>query len=145
MTIHAVIYSKPNCVKCKMTGERLQEVMRVKHEHLFDGNDEWSTKKIEKFKEQGYGSFPVVRIYDDESGTRLDDWCDFRPDLIHKYVNMATKGIEKPIKKRFVVSASSHINYDVMAESFEEAEEIFKANKRGDGVSWNINEISEVE
>ena len=78
MTVHAVIYTVPNCQKCKMTERILREVMRVKMEHLFDGNDTWSEAKIEKFRQQGYGSFPVVRIYSDETGKRLDDWCDLQ-------------------------------------------------------------------
>lgn len=89
MTIHAVLYSTPNCQKCRMTNDRLSKVMRVKHEQLFNGNDEWSSKKIEKFRDQGYGAFPVVRIYNDETGERIADWCDFRVDQISKYVKMA--------------------------------------------------------
>ncbi len=86
MTVHAVVYTKPNCVKCRMTEEKLRESMRVKTEHLFTGkNDDWSDKKLEKFRQRGYMSFPVVRIYDDETGERLDDWSDFRIDRITKW------------------------------------------------------------
>lgn len=63
MTIHAVLYSTPNCQKCRMTNDRLSKVMRVKHEQLFNGND--------------------------ETGERIADWCDFRVDQISKYVKMA--------------------------------------------------------
>ena len=73
--IHAVVYTKPNCVKCKMTMAQLTAHMRVKQEALFTENDDWSEKKLEKFKAQGYLSMPVVRIYDGDK--RLDDWSDF--------------------------------------------------------------------
>jgi len=89
MNIHAVIYTKPNCPKCRMTENKLRESMRVKTEHLFEGNEEWSQRKLEKFREQGYASMPVVRIYYDDTGKRLDDWCDMRIDLIHKWKGVA--------------------------------------------------------
>lgn len=89
MTIHAVVYSRPNCPKCKLTIKQFEKVMRIKHEQLFEDNDEWSERKIQKFRDQGYGAFPVVRIYNDDTGERLDDWCDFRPDKLHKYKNLA--------------------------------------------------------
>lgn len=85
MSVHAVVYKKPQCMKCKMTEKQLESLMPVKEEPLFEGNDEWSYKKLDKFRNQGYGSMPVVRIYDDETGERLDAWADFRADLISKW------------------------------------------------------------
>lgn len=83
---HAVIYDKPGCSKCKLTEQLLSESMRTKVEHLFIGNDEWSDRKLEKFRDQGYSSMPVVRIYSgDGDRQRVDDWCDFRPDRINKW------------------------------------------------------------
>lgn len=89
MSVHGVVYSKPNCMKCKMTENKLRESMFVKDEPMFNGNEEWSQQKIEKFREQSYGSMPVVRIYDDNTGERLDDWSDFRMDLIQKWKQIA--------------------------------------------------------
>lgn len=91
MSVHAVVYSSPNCFKCKKTIQSLKEVMRVKEEHLFEGNDEWSERKIEKFREQGYASFPVVRIYagDDETGERLDSWCDLQMGKLSQWKKVA--------------------------------------------------------
>ena len=89
MTVHAVIYTVPNCQKCNMTERSLRGAMRVKMEHLFDGNDSWSETKIEKFRQQGYGSFPVVRIYCDETGKRLDDWCDLQMSNINNWKKAA--------------------------------------------------------
>ena len=86
---HSVLYHTPNCYKCKLTMQELQKVMRVKVEHLFDGNDDWSDRKIQKFREQGYASFPVVRIYETESGRRMDDWCDFQVAKINHWVQKA--------------------------------------------------------
>lgn len=91
MNIHACVYTKPNCAKCRMTEKQLRQSMRVKIEALFSENDEWSYKKLGKFRDQGYGSLPVVRIYDDETGQRLDDWCDMRVDLIQKWKKEAEK------------------------------------------------------
>lgn len=89
MTVHAVLYSTPNCYKCKITTRELQKVMRVKEEHLFESNDDWSEQKIEKFRQQGYGSFPVVRIYDDATGKRLDEWCDMQIGKINNWKQKA--------------------------------------------------------
>ena len=87
--IHAVLYHTPNCQKCKLTLKQLSKGMRVKVEYLFDGNDEWSERKIDKFREQGYASFPVVRIYSDDTGERLDDWCDLQVGNIQRWVKAA--------------------------------------------------------
>lgn len=142
MTVHAVIYSQPNCIKCKMTSDRLQKVMRVKHEHLFDGgNDEWSNNKIEKFREQGYKSFPVVRIYDDETGKRLGDWCDFRVDLIQKYSEMAKSNkpsTDSRIEHVVTLVATKEVN--VLSEETDPEEVAKSALQRlkGDGISWKV-------
>lgn len=85
MSVHAVLYSKPNCMKCRMTYNQLSKAMHVKVEKLFDPerqNTEWSNRKIEKFRAQGYNAMPVLRIYDDQTGERLDDWCDMQKDKI---------------------------------------------------------------
>lgn len=145
MSIHAVIYSQPNCIKCKMTSDRLQKVMRVNHEHLFDGgNDEWSNKKIDKFRDQGYQSFPVVRIYDDETGARLDDWCDFRVDLIQKYSDMAKeKAVSKDTRKEYQVTLAVSKTVNILSES-DDPEDIRKSalqKMKGDGLNWKVQAI----
>lgn len=89
MNIHAVIYTQPGCSKCQLTENKLRESMSVKVEHLFNGNDTWSDKKLEKFRAEGYQSFPVVRIWSDDTGERLDDWSDFRMDKIQKWKKVA--------------------------------------------------------
>lgn len=94
MSIHSVVYTKPNCPKCRMTENKLGDAMFVKEEPMFNGNEEWSQRKIEKFREQSYGSFPVVRIYSDETGERLDEWSDFRMDLIQKWEKAAQESVE---------------------------------------------------
>lgn len=86
MSVHAVLYSTPNCQKCRMTYRQLSQIMPVKIEKLFDPekqNEEWSNKKLEKFREQGYSSMPVLRVYNDQTGERLDDWCDMKIDRIN--------------------------------------------------------------
>lgn len=145
MTVHCVIYSQPNCIKCKMTSEKLQKVMRVKHEHLFDkGNDEWSQRKIEKFRDQGYGSFPVVRIYDDETGRRLDDWCDFRPDLIQKYTAIATEDLPetKQLKEhRVTVTVTKEVNILGDPAEPKQVADMALSKLKGDGLSWKVQSV----
>lgn len=149
MTVHAVIYSQPNCIKCRMTSDHLQKVMRVKHEHLFDGgNDEWSNNKIEKFREQGYKSFPVVRIYDDETGKRLGDWCDFRVDLIQKYSEMAKS--DKPstdnrIEHVVTLVATKEVNVLSEETDLEEVAKSSLQRMKGDGISWKVTGVKPVD
>lgn len=95
MSIHACVYTKPNCMKCKLTENKLREVMAVKLEHLFAGNDSWSERKLEKFRKEGYQSFPVVRIYDDQTGERLDAWAGFEIAKIQHWVQVATESNSK--------------------------------------------------
>lgn len=90
MSIHAVLYSQPHCMKCKQTFRILSKSIPVQVEKLFApdlNNEEWSNKKIEEFKERGYRSMPAVSILD-ENGTCLDEWCDFQFDKIQKWTKV---------------------------------------------------------
>lgn len=96
MSYHAVLYSTPNCYKCKMTLKNLMTVMRVKEIHLFEGNDSWSEQKIEKFRAEGHSSFPVVRIYSGESedtGERLDSWSDLQMGKLNQWKKKAEESV----------------------------------------------------
>lgn len=72
--ITAVIYTKPNCVKCRMTKMQLHLPMTV---HMATDDD------YTRFKAKGYQSMPVVEILQD--GKQLDEWSDMRVDKMHKW------------------------------------------------------------
>ena len=77
--MHAIIYTKPHCPKCRMTVNLLLRAMPVQT-ITADERD------LERFRKLGYQSMPVVTVYK-QNGTH-DEWCDFRVDKIKRY----TKG-----------------------------------------------------
>lgn len=77
--IQAVIYTKPRCQKCWRTVFKLSQVMPVQT-ITADERD------IERFRKQGYRSFPVVTVYK-ANGTH-ETWCDLRVDKIKQYTEM---------------------------------------------------------
>ena len=70
------IYDTKNCAKCRLT-ERLFKVANVDFEVVKPHNSD-----IQRFREQGFKSYPVVETPD-------RSWCGFRPDLIKKAVGGA--------------------------------------------------------
>ena len=54
--MHAIIYTKPNCPKCRMTVNLLSRAMPVQT-ITADADD------YERFRKLGYRSMPVVKIY----------------------------------------------------------------------------------
>ena len=74
--MHAIIYTKPNCPKCRMTVNLLSKAMKVQTVKA----DE---RDYKRFRELGYQSMPVVTIYKAD-GTH-DEWCDLRVDKIKQY------------------------------------------------------------
>lgn len=77
--MNAIIYTKPNCPKCRMTVNLLSRVMPVQT-ITADADD------YERFRAAGYQSMPVVTVYQSD-GTH-DTWSDMRVDKIKQY----TKG-----------------------------------------------------
>ncbi|WP_270235282.1 ribonucleoside-diphosphate reductase [Lacticaseibacillus suilingensis] len=75
----AIIYTKPNCPKCRMTAMQLSKVMPVQTITA-------DTSDYERFRAAGYKSMPVVTVYQSD-GTH-DTWSDMRVDKIKQY----TKG-----------------------------------------------------
>jgi len=75
-TLHAIIYTKPNCPKCRMTVNLLSKVMPVST-ITADADD------YERFHKLGYRSFPVVTVYK-ANGTH-ETWCDLQVDKIKQY------------------------------------------------------------
>lgn len=74
--IQAIIYTKPRCQKCRQTVFKLSQVMPVQTVTA----DE---RDIERFRKQGYRSFPVVTVY--KANGVHDRWCDLRVDKIKQY------------------------------------------------------------
>jgi len=74
--MNAIIYTKPNCPKCRMTVNLLSKAMKVQT-ITADERD------YKRFRELGYQSMPVVTVYN-IYGTH-DEWCDFRVDKIKQY------------------------------------------------------------
>ena len=71
--MHAIIYTKPHCQKCRMTVNLLSRVMPVQT-ITADERD------YKRFRKLGYQSMPVVTVYN-IYGTH-DEWCDLRVDKI---------------------------------------------------------------
>lgn len=74
--MHAIIYTKPNCAKCRMTSNLLSRAMPVQT-IMADEQD------YARFRKQGYKSMPVVTVYKAD-GTH-DEWCDLQVDKIKQY------------------------------------------------------------
>ena len=74
--MHAIIYTKPNCPKCRMTVNLLSRAMPVQT-ITADADD------YERFRKLGYRSMPVVKIYKAD-GTQ-DAWCDLQVEKIKQY------------------------------------------------------------
>ncbi|MEN2312510.1 ribonucleoside-diphosphate reductase [Lacticaseibacillus paracasei] len=74
--MQAIIYTKPHCHKCRWTVFKLSRVMPVQT-ITADERD------IERFREQGYRSFPVVTVY--KANGVHDRWCDLQVDKIKQY------------------------------------------------------------
>lgn len=72
----AIIYTKPNCPKCRLTTNRLSKVMPVQT-IMADEHD------YKQFRKLGYQSMPVVTVYKPD-GTH-DTWSDMRVDKIKQY------------------------------------------------------------
>ncbi|MCK2082332.1 ribonucleoside-diphosphate reductase, partial [Lacticaseibacillus casei] len=75
----AIIYTKPHCKKCWRTVYKLSRVMPVQTITA----DECD---IERFRKQGYRSFPVVTVY--KANGVHDRWCDLRVDKIKQYTEV---------------------------------------------------------
>ncbi|MGX7047173.1 glutaredoxin family protein [Pseudolactococcus plantarum] len=96
--LHAVLYTKPHCMLCKMT-PKLRDSLGLPYENTYYGNSEqtnsieldskdiskreWSEKKVEKLKAKyQITSLPLIKIIDDETEKVLDVWSGFVPDKI---------------------------------------------------------------
>ncbi|QHJ75072.1 ribonucleoside-diphosphate reductase [Lactobacillus phage JNU_P9] len=74
--MQAIIYTRTGCQKCRHTAMKLKQVMPV-------STITADERDIERFRKQGYQSFPVVTVYK-ANGTH-ETWCDLRIDKIKQY------------------------------------------------------------
>ena len=96
--LHAVLYTKPHCMPCKMT-TKLLDSLGMPYENTYYGNSdqtnsieldsqdiakrEWSEQKVEKLKAKyQITSLPLIKIIDDETEQVLDVWSGFVPNKI---------------------------------------------------------------
>lgn len=82
------VYDKPGCAKCRMT-ERKFKVSGIPYTRktlLTGSNKDYTDKKLDQFRNQGFNSFPVVLVYNDEDGSLVDSWCDLRMDKLNEYL-----------------------------------------------------------
>ena len=98
--IHAVLYTKPKCVQCKMTRRKMTALNFPYVDNYYgdchednsidvESSDEkkrnWSIEKIEKLKQKYHiKSLPFIKIVDDNNKV-LDSWVGFRPDKISEW------------------------------------------------------------
>jgi glutaredoxin-like protein NrdH len=74
--MQAIIYTKPNCPKCRMTVNLLSKAMPVQ-------TIKADERDYKRFRDIGYQSMPVVTVY--KAYGAHDEWCDFRVDKIKQY------------------------------------------------------------
>lgn len=72
------VYSKPDCMQCKMT-KKFLKANNVKFEEI---NVEENEEALELIKFHGYYSLPVVTTNDSFDFS----WCEFRIDLLEELV-----------------------------------------------------------
>lgn len=77
--MHAIIYTKPRCQRCRRTVNQLSKVMPV--ETVTADEDDYR-----RFRKLGYQSMPVVTVYK-QDGTH-DQWADMRVDKIEQYTGV---------------------------------------------------------
>lgn len=106
--VHAVLYTKPHCVQCKMS-TKLMDELNFPYENTYYGNSDetnsieldsqnerkrsWSENKVEKLKAKyGIRSLPLIKIIDDETEEELEFWSGFQPDRIKHWSQVNQEG-----------------------------------------------------
>ena len=88
MKIEAIIYSKPNCMKCKMTKSLLKVFISSQSCDIIKNE-----KALQEAKDLGLKALPIVKIVARNTGKVLDIWNDFQPDKI-KYWNVKANAVK---------------------------------------------------
>lgn len=85
-----IIYTKPNCSKCRLTynalrsGNNKYSAIKLLGENPSEVEQLYYDEKLSEFKSKGFRSFPVVEVYKD--GKVVHEWCDFNYRNIKKYI-----------------------------------------------------------
>lgn len=84
MSNKVVVISKEQCMKCNMTKKFLESKGIDFEYRVIDPYTEENSELIEKFRDAGFGAFPVVfpRGMEDWS----DAWCDYRINHLRELV-----------------------------------------------------------
>lgn len=98
--VHLVIYTKTNCVQCKMTLALVKQLgipyvdnyygdesqtNQLDLESKDDVKRQWSEQKVEDIKSKyNIHQMPLVKALDDE-GNMVEFWGGFQPTKIKKY------------------------------------------------------------
>ncbi len=80
------IHYKDGCPKCRLTIAQLKPLFKL---NLIKVDVTKSNSVLNRLKQQGFQSFPVVKVYQD--GKKIDEWCDFRVDKIRKLKEVKNK------------------------------------------------------
>ena len=108
--VHAVLYTKPKCIQCKMTKKKMEALGFPYVDNYYGDYHEdnsiditspderkrnWSIQKVEKLKEKyKIRQLPFIKIVDDDNNV-LDSWTGFRPSKINEWYGRNQKGSEK--------------------------------------------------
>lgn len=88
LNVKMVIYTKPNCPKCRETKNRLDaagyKVSQISL-NVFQPS-QYEDRLLRSFKSKGYKSLPVVKVYAKDNQL-IDEWNALNVDKINKYVS----------------------------------------------------------
>lgn len=93
MDLHAVIYHTKGCQKCRLTKKIFEDANVPVTTILIDPDTEFGTKKSDRFKTEGYKSFPVVRVYlgiEDDGSEWVDSWSDLQLNKVRYWIKRFT-------------------------------------------------------
>lgn len=83
MNYDIIIYSKNNCVKCKMTKNLFTRLNTPFSEiNLEDSENE---ALLNEFRENGYRAMPIIRVFDKNTTELIDEWTDFQDKKVKQY------------------------------------------------------------
>lgn len=75
--LQAIVYTNPECGKCRMTINMLRKAMPVRSKQA-------ETHDLEAFKAAGIRVMPVVYVF--KNNKPIDQWSDMRVDKIKHYM-----------------------------------------------------------
>lgn len=104
---HIVIYTKPNCIQCKMSKQLLDKLHYPYSDNYYGNKDEtnlvditssnkqkriWSEQKIDSLKRKTkLRTMPILKVRDNKTGEILDTWGGFQPSKIKYWFEQSIK------------------------------------------------------